>query len=114
MRKASDITIATIREVHPKLREGLKNTMLQLRAVQTEKATLETAAEFNLDPITCALNGGEDYELLFTVPVTDHEKLKNHPDITIIGHLTTADDGANLVTKSGQAVPLQAQGWTSF
>ncbi|MEW3845567.1 hypothetical protein QOZ18_30665, partial [Pseudomonas aeruginosa] len=44
--------------------------------------TLEAAAEFNLDPLTCALNGGEDYELLFTLPVTDHEKIKNHPDIT--------------------------------
>ena len=76
--------------------------------------TLEAAAEFNLDPLTCALNGGEDYELLFTVPVTDHEKIKNHPDITIIGHLTDKADGANLVTKAGQAVPLQAQGWTSF
>jgi thiamine-monophosphate kinase len=76
--------------------------------------TLEAAAEFNLDPLTCALNGGEDYELLFTVPVTDHEKIKNHPDITIIGHLTEKADGYNLVTKAGQAVPLQAQGWTSF
>ncbi len=76
--------------------------------------TLEVAAEFNLDPLMCALNGGEDYELLFTVPVTDHEKLKNHPDITVIGHLTEASDAVNLVAKGGQAVPLQAQGWTAF
>ncbi|MFD2720332.1 thiamine-phosphate kinase [Hymenobacter monticola] len=76
--------------------------------------TLEAAAEFNLDPITCALNGGEDYELLFTVPVTDHEKIKNHPDITILGHLTDKADGANLITKTGQPIPLKAQGWTSF
>ena len=76
--------------------------------------TLEAANEFNLDPIMCALNGGEDYELLFTVPVRDHEKIKNHPDITVIGHLTEKDDAVNLVTKGGQAVPLQAQGWTSF
>ncbi|MBF9140712.1 thiamine-phosphate kinase [Hymenobacter properus] len=76
--------------------------------------TLEAAAEFNLDPITCALNGGEDYELLFTVPVTDHEKIKNHPDITILGHLTDKADGTNLITKAGQPVPLKAQGWTSF
>ena len=76
--------------------------------------TLEAAAEFNFDPITCALNGGEDYELLFTVPVTDHEKLKNHPDITVIGHLTAPAEGANLITQAGQPGPLQAQGWTSF
>jgi thiamine-monophosphate kinase len=76
--------------------------------------TLEAAAEFNLDPLTCALNGGEDYELLFTVPVTDHAKIKNHPDITVIGHLTEKSDGVNLITKAQQAVPLQAQGWQHF
>ena len=76
--------------------------------------TLEAAAEFNLDPLTCALNGGEDYELLFTLPLAAYEKIKNHPDITIIGHLTEKNDAVNLVTKAGQAVPLQAQGWKAF
>jgi thiamine-monophosphate kinase len=76
--------------------------------------TLEAAAEFNLDPITAALNGGEDYELLFTIPVGDHAKIKNHPDITIIGHLTEQNDAVNLITKSGQAVPLRAQGFHHF
>ena len=75
---------------------------------------LEAAAEFNLDPITCALNGGEDYELLFTIAVNDHAKIKNHPDITVIGHLTEKSDAVNLIAKGGQAVPLQAQGWTAF
>ncbi|SHI90789.1 thiamine-phosphate kinase [Hymenobacter daecheongensis DSM 21074] len=75
---------------------------------------LEVANEFNLDPIMCMLNGGEDYELLFTIPLTDHDKIKNHPDITIIGHITEKADGVNLVTKAGQAVPLQAQGWQHF
>ena len=76
--------------------------------------TLEAAAEFNLDPFTCALNGGEDYELLFTIAVADHEKIKNHPDITVIGHLTEHLDAVNLITKAGQAVPLRAQGWEHF
>ncbi|MGI4835884.1 MAG: thiamine-phosphate kinase [Janthinobacterium lividum] len=76
--------------------------------------TLEAAAEFNLDPITAALNGGEDYELLFTIPVTEHAKIKNHPDITVIGHLTELSDGVNLITKGGQAMPLQAQGFEHF
>ena len=75
---------------------------------------LEAAAEFNLDPLMCALNGGEDYELLFTISVNDHAKIKNHPDITVIGHLTEASDGVNLIAKGGHAVPLQAQGWTAF
>ena len=75
---------------------------------------LETAVEFNLDPITCIMNGGEDYELLFTVPLTDHDKIKNHPDITIIGKITEASEGVNLANKHGQAFPLKAQGWTHF
>ncbi len=76
--------------------------------------TLEAAAEFNLDPLTCALNGGEDYELLFTLPVADHARIKNHPDITVIGHLTEPSDNVNLITKAGQAVPLRAQGFQHF
>ena len=76
--------------------------------------TLEAAAEFNLDPLTCALNGGEDYELLFTLPVGEHEKIKNHPDITVIGHLTEQNDSVNLITRAGQAVPLRAQGFKHF
>lgn len=76
--------------------------------------TLEAAAEFNLDPLTCALNGGEDYELLFTLPVGDHAKIKNHPDITVIGHLTEQNDSVNLITRAGQAVPLRAQGFQHF
>ncbi|MBT2557454.1 thiamine-phosphate kinase [Hymenobacter sp. ISL-91] len=76
--------------------------------------TLEVANEFNLDPIMCMLNGGEDYELLFTVPLADHAKLKNHPDITIIGHMVDKSEGANLITKAGQPVPLKAQGFSHF
>ncbi|NVO85208.1 thiamine-phosphate kinase [Hymenobacter terrestris] len=76
--------------------------------------TLEVANEFNLDPIMCMLNGGEDYELLFTVPLADHAKLKNHPDITIIGHMVEKSEGANLITKAGQPVPLRAQGFNHF
>ena len=76
--------------------------------------TLEVANEFNLDPIMCMLNGGEDYELLFTVPLADHAKLKNHPDITIIGHMVEKSEGANLITKAGQPVPLKAQGFSHF
>ncbi|WP_375436588.1 thiamine-phosphate kinase [uncultured Hymenobacter sp.] len=76
--------------------------------------TLEVAEEFNLDPIMCMLNGGEDYELLFTVPLAAHQLLKNHPDITIIGHMVEKSEGTNLITKSGQPVPLRAQGFNHF
>ncbi|MBA4053648.1 MAG: thiamine-phosphate kinase [Marivirga sp.] len=74
----------------------------------------ETAIEFNLDPITCALNGGEDYELLFTVNKQDHEKIKKHPDIHFIGYVHDKKDQNVLVTKEGNLIPLRAQGWDHF
>ena len=76
-----------------------------------DRETYNTAVEFNLDPITAALNGGEDYELLFTIDQKDHEKLKNHPDIHFIGHAQEKNKGNLLVTKQGNQVELKAQGW---
>ena len=75
--------------------------------------TAVMAEEFNMDVYTCALNGGEDYELLFTVPLTDHDKVIQLRDIKLIGHMTRPELGRNLVTKSGQEIELKAQGWTS-
>lgn len=79
-----------------------------------DNQTYETAVQFNLDPITCVLNGGEDYELLFTIAQNDYEKLKKHPDIHFIGHVEKEDKSPGLVTKSGNWVALQAQGWNHF
>ncbi len=73
--------------------------------------TYNTAVEFNIDPITAALNGGEDYELLFTIDQKDHDKLKSHADIHFIGHSQSVDKSNVLVTKSGNRVELKAQGW---
>ena len=79
------------------------------------KVTYNTAVDqFNLDPVTCALNGGEDYELLFTIKEIDAPKLAGHHDITMIGYLMAATSGKTLVTKSGSNIPLQAQGWKHF
>ena len=76
--------------------------------------TYETAREFNLDPTVCALSGGEDYELLFTVPQSAFEKIRNSPDISIIGHITEKSAGMNLISKSNISHELKAQGWNSF
>ncbi|MEC7755732.1 MAG: thiamine-phosphate kinase [Bacteroidota bacterium] len=76
-----------------------------------DKQTYDTAVEFNLDPITAVLNGGEDYELLFTIKQEDHKKLEKHPDIHFIGHAQALDKGNLLVTKNGNRVPIKAQGW---
>ena len=76
-----------------------------------DKLTYDTAVELNLDPITCCLNGGEDYELLFTIPQDDYEKLKNHADIHFIGYTMDRAEGSHLVTKNKNVVDLKAQGW---
>jgi thiamine-monophosphate kinase len=78
-----------------------------------EKTSL-TAIDFNLDPITCALNGGEDYELLFTISQSDFEKVKTNPNLSVIGHITSKDSGNLLIDKNGTAVNLKAQGWKHF
>ncbi|MBL0315553.1 MAG: thiamine-phosphate kinase [Flavobacteriales bacterium] len=73
--------------------------------------TAEVADEFNLIRTTCALNGGEDYELLFTIKQSDFDKIKGNPNLTVIGHVTHAASGCRLITLSGEPIALRAQGW---
>lgn len=73
--------------------------------------TASAAEDLNLNVSTCALNGGEDYELLFTVPLDCHEKVENLEDVKIIGHITDADEGAIMVARGGGEMTLKAQGW---
>ena len=73
--------------------------------------TEQTAIKFQLDPITCALSGGEDYELLFTVDESDLEKIRFMPDVYIIGDIVKKEDGIKLHTTGGNIHPLKAQGW---
>ncbi len=82
--------------------------------VPIDAGAFETAIEFKIDPITCALNGGEDYELLFTIAPSDYEKLKNHPDIHFIGHVHNNPQQNVMLTKQETIVPLKAQGWNHF
>lgn len=71
----------------------------------------EFAYKLQLDPTACALSGGEDYELLFTVAQSDYEKVKVNPSVTIIGYMTTKEEGKNLITRGGNKHELVAQGW---
>lgn len=73
--------------------------------------TAVMAEEFNMNLTTCALNGGEDYELLFTVPIADHEQISQMEGIRLIGHITKPELGAALITRDGQEFELKAQGW---
>ena len=79
--------------------------------IPVDYQTAVTAEEFNMNVYTAALNGGEDYELLFTVPLTDHERVLQIPDVKVIGHITRAELGQKLVTKDGSEFDLKAQGW---
>ena len=73
--------------------------------------TAVMAEEFNMNLTTCAMNGGEDYELLFTVPIADHEKVSQMEGIRLIGHITKPELGCALITRDGQEFELKAQGW---
>ncbi|MBE0660954.1 MAG: thiamine-phosphate kinase [Bacteroidales bacterium] len=79
--------------------------------IPIDPATSMIAGEFNIQPITAAMNGGEDYELLFTVPIGDHDKISVIKGISIIGHITDESEGVNLIARDGTAVPILAQGW---
>ncbi len=82
--------------------------------IPIQDQSFEVAEEFNLDPLICALNGGEDYELLFAIGQDDYEKIKYINDVTVLGYVTEANEGVNMVTKAGDAIPLTAQGWKHF
>lgn len=82
--------------------------------IPIDTLTYNTAREFELDPTTCALNGGEDYELLFTIHQDEYDKIKNDPDFTVVGYMTDGSDGAILIDKSGGQHALLAQGWKVF
>jgi thiamine-monophosphate kinase len=83
--------------------------------VPMDSLTISTAEELNLNPVMCALSGGEDYELLFTIAPEDFDKIKNHPDFTIVGHAVDLEQGNFLIARgSNELIPLNAQGWDAF
>ncbi len=81
------------------------------KQIPIDYQTAVMAEELNMNVTTCALNGGEDYELLFTVPIGDHEKIQELDDVKLIGHITKAELGHVLVTRDDQEFELKAQGW---
>jgi thiamine-monophosphate kinase len=76
--------------------------------------TVQKAEEFEIDPTTCAMNGGEDYELLFTLSQKDYEQIKESKEISIIGYMTDVNEGVNLMTRSDALVEITAQGWDAM
>lgn len=82
--------------------------------VPIHQKTYQKALDFKFDPIICALHGGEDYELLFTIDPKDLEKIRFQTDIKMLGEITPKEDGIQLHTKGGRLMPLVAQGWRHF
>ncbi len=82
--------------------------------IPIDPTTFAIARDFNLDPITCAMNGGEDYELLFTIKQADYDKIKGNPNMSVIGHMTDKASAYQLITNGGSSVDVTAQGWDAL
>jgi len=74
----------------------------------------QAAYKFGLDPTVCALNGGEDYELIFTLKQEDHDKITLNEEISVIGYMTDLEEGSKIITKGGNTFNITAQGWNAF
>lgn len=117
-------------EVHPTsmidISDGLSSEILHLckqsnvgcnlfeEKLPIDPQLINTCEEFNIDATTVAINGGEDYELLFTIGLGDFEKIKANPNFTVIGHITEEKDGAHLITRADTKIPLKARGWNAL
>lgn len=75
---------------------------------------INVCEEFNIDSTTVAINGGEDYELLFTIKQSDYDKIKGNPNFTVIGHMTPESEGTHLITRANTKIPLKARGWNAL
>ena len=82
--------------------------------IPIDPTTVNMATEFKIDPTTFAMNGGEDYELIFTVKSKDYEKLKEVRELSIIGHMIDKNSGVKLISRSATAIPIKAQGWDAL
>ena len=109
-----DISDGLASELHHLCKQSGVGVFLEETGVPIHPETQEVAIKFKLDPITCALSGGEDYELLFTIDPSDIEKVKYLPDLYIAGEIVDKADGIKLHTRGGNIHPIIAQGWKHF
>ncbi len=109
-----DISDGLASELHHICKQSGVGIFLEETGVPIHPDTQEMAIKLKLDPITCALSGGEDYEMLFTINPNDIEKVKYLPDIYIAGEIVPKEDGIKLHTRGGNIHPITAQGWKHF
>jgi len=84
------------------------------KRIPVAEETAKAAEEFQLEPLVAALHGGEDYELLFTVPLSDFDTISAIPGVSVIGNITDQKGSASMVTSDGATIPLEAQGWSAY
>jgi len=106
-----DISDGLSSELHHICGQSRCGCRIYEKNIPIDYQTAVMAEEMNMNVTTCALNGGEDYELLFTVPIGDHEKIEAMEDVKLIGHITKQELGCMLVSRDGSEFELRAQGW---
>ena len=109
-----DISDGLASEILHICKSSQKGCCLYEDKLPIDTSTHDLALEFGIIPSVAALNGGEDYELLFTVKQSDYEKVKQLKDVTVIGYITDKNNGYQFITKDEKAIELKAQGWNSF
>jgi len=109
-----DISDGLASELHHICKQSGKGCTIYEDKLPIDPLTYEQSVAFSIDPTTAAMNGGEDYELLFTINQKDYEKIKDRIEVTPIGHITDIASGLQLISKKGVAYPILAQGWNHF
>ncbi|MDX1906756.1 MAG: thiamine-phosphate kinase [Bacteroidia bacterium] len=109
-----DVSDGVASELHHLCRQSRCGALIYSAKLPIDFQTISVAEDFKMNPSMLALNGGEDYELIFTIPVADFDKIKDQQDITIIGHMTAHPGSVEIVLESNQVVPIEAQGWQHF
>jgi thiamine-monophosphate kinase len=109
-----DISDGLASEILHICRNSSAGCRLYEEKIPLEEETRKLAMEFKIIPSVCALNGGEDYEILFTIRQEDFNKINNVPGISVIGHITDISEGTNLITPDGKSIPITAQGWDAM
>jgi len=106
-----DISDGLSSEILHICRESKLGCVLYEEKIPISEQMRNAAFKFEIDPTACALSGGEDYELLFTIPQTDYDKIATNEDISVVGYMTDSDQGSTIITKGGSKHAITAQGW---
>ena len=109
-----DISDGLSSEIIHICKQSLVGCNLYEEKIPVDPQFINVCEEFNIDSTTVAINGGEDYELLFTITMGDFDKIKANPNFTVIGHIVAESEGNHLITRANTKIPLKARGWNAL